>query len=97
MKKWYQHLFPPDTISGKWLRALGAFAGISLVMIVLLEGTFAIPQARANAVIASDSFNRTASNGWGTASSGGSWTVLDTPTSWSVTPGAGSINAGDLA
>ena len=42
--------------------------------------------------VASDSFNRTVSAGWGTAEVGGSWTVLDTPADWSVTPGIGSIS-----
>src|SRR5690348_14906569 len=42
--------------------------------------------------VASDSFNRTVSGGWGTADVGGSWTVLDTAANWSVTPGIGSIS-----
>src|SRR6266700_3048059 len=50
----------------------------------------AAPQA--NTVIASDNFNRTVSNGWGSADQGGSWTLLDTPAYWSVTPGAGKVN-----
>ena len=46
----------------------------------------------AGTVIASDSFNRTVTGGWGSADVGGPWTVLDTAASWSVTPGAGSIS-----
>jgi PQQ enzyme repeat len=42
--------------------------------------------------VASDSFNRTVSGGWGTAEVGGSWTLLDTPADWSVAPGIGSIS-----
>ena len=42
--------------------------------------------------VASDSFNRTVSGGWGAADVGGSWTVLDTAANWSVTPGIGSIS-----
>src|SRR4029077_18820846 len=42
--------------------------------------------------VASDSFNRTVSGGWGTADVGGSWTVLDTAANWSVTPGIGSTS-----
>src|SRR4029077_20977047 len=44
--------------------------------------------------VASDSFNRTVSGGWGTADVGGSWTVLDTAANWSVTPGIGSVTGG---
>ena len=43
--------------------------------------------ASALSVIASDSFNRTVTGGWGSADVGGPWTVLDTAGSWSVTPG----------
>jgi hypothetical protein len=82
----------PTTTTEKWLRVLGAFASMILLLIVLFEGIFLIDPARANTTIASDSFNRTVSNGWGSADQGGSWTVLETPARWSVTPGAGSIN-----
>ncbi|MFL5628882.1 MAG: hypothetical protein ACJ788_25140 [Ktedonobacteraceae bacterium] len=92
MNKWYHRLFVPTTITGKWLRVLGTFVFISLLLIVLSQGRFSAVPARANTIIASDSFNRTVSNGWGTADLGGSWTVLDTPANWSVAPGAGSIN-----
>jgi hypothetical protein len=44
-----------------------------------------------NPLVASDTFNRTVSGGWGTADTGGPWTVLDAPASWSVSPGLGSI------
>ncbi|HTD19099.1 MAG TPA: hypothetical protein VK667_06155, partial [Ktedonobacteraceae bacterium] len=92
MRKWYQRLSMPTTTTEKWLRVLGAFASMILLLIVLFEGIFLIAPARANTTIASDSFNRTVSNGWGNADQGGSWTVLDTPANWSVAPGAGSIN-----
>lgn len=48
--------------------------------------------ARADTVIASDSFNRTVSNGWGTADLGGGWSVVDNASNWSVAPSVGSIN-----
>src|SRR5580704_13107016 len=92
MRKWYQRLSIPDRTSGKWLRALGVLASMSLLLMALSHGMFSISPTRANTLIASDSFNRTVSNGWGTADLGGSWTVLDTSTNWSVAPGAGSIS-----
>jgi len=49
--KRYQRLFASATITGKWLRVLGAFASMTLLLVVLRAGT--------NTVIASDSFNRT--------------------------------------
>ncbi len=76
-----------STITGKWLRVLAAFASMTLLLVVLRAGVFSTARAGTNAVIASDSFNRTVSNGWGTADLGGSWTVLDTPANWSVAPG----------
>src|SRR6266487_3722701 len=97
MRKWYQCLFVPATPNGKRLRVLGAFASISMLLIALSVGMFSFAPAAANAVIASDRFNRTVSNGWGTADLGGSWTVLDTPANWSVAPGAGSINVAATA
>jgi hypothetical protein len=45
----------------------------------------------AGAQVASDGFNRTVSGGWGAADVGGPWAILDTPASWSVSPGTGSI------
>jgi hypothetical protein len=62
--------------------------------VLLTLGVFSVSsRARgAAAIVASDGFNRSVSNGWGTADAGGSWTVLDAPGSWSVSPGSGSIN-----
>ena len=51
-------------------------------------GTFTVGTA---SILASDSFNRTVSGGWGTADVGGPWTVLDTKADWSVSPGTGSV------
>ena len=90
MSKWPQHAFPP-TRNKRWLGALSIVAIISLLVITLVEGVFSAGHVKASAGIASDTFNRTVSNGWGTADQGGSWTILDTPTAWSVTPGAGNI------
>jgi DNA-binding beta-propeller fold protein YncE len=91
MRPWYQRLFVPTTTTGKWLRVLGLLVSTSLLLVILVEGISLTVQAGSNTVIASDSFNRTVSNGWGTADQGGSWAVLDTPPNWSVAPGAGSI------
>jgi hypothetical protein len=42
-------------------------------------------------VVAHDTYQRTVSNGWGSADVGGSWSLLDTPANWSVSPGTGTI------
>jgi hypothetical protein len=89
--------FIPASVIGRWLRVLVTLAGMSLLLVVLWEGKFSAARAGGNTVIASDSFNRTVSNGWGTADLGGSWTVLDSPANWSVAPGAGSISVGATA
>lgn len=43
---------------------------------------------------AADSFQRTLASGWGSADTGGWWTVVGSPWNWSVSPGAGSVNVG---
>jgi hypothetical protein len=43
---------------------------------------------------AADSFQRTVTSGWGSADTGGWWTVVGSPWSWSVSPGAGSVTVG---
>jgi hypothetical protein len=43
---------------------------------------------------AADSFQRTTTSGWGSADTGGWWTVVGSPWSWSVSPGAGSTTVG---
>jgi hypothetical protein len=43
---------------------------------------------------AADSFQRTLTSGWGSADTGGWWTVVGSPWSWSVSPGAGSVTVG---
>jgi hypothetical protein len=47
----------------------------------------------AGGAIACDTFNRTATVGWQNADSGGAWSVVGTPSSWSVSPGTGSVVA----
>lgn len=93
MKK-YHYLFVPTTSTGKWLRVLGSFACLGLLLIVLIEGMFSFTHAAASNVIVSDDFNRTVTSGWGSASTGGWWTVVGSPWAWSVTPGAGSMTVG---
>ncbi len=46
---------------------------------------------QAAAVLASDAFGRTVSNGWGTADTGGPWTVTGTASQYSVSGGQGVI------
>ena len=73
MRKWYQCLFVPATPNGKRLRVLGAFASISMLLIALSVGMFSFAPAAANAVIASDTFQRANQSLWGTASDGQTW------------------------
>src|SRR6266566_2349570 len=73
MRKWYQCLFVPATPNGKRLRVLGAFASISMLLIALSVGMFSFAPAAANAVIASDTFQRANQSHWGTASDGQTW------------------------
>ncbi len=56
----------------------GAQATVSHVITVTAPST---------GVLASDTFNRTATNGWGTADTGGPWTIRGTASKASVTPG----------
>jgi hypothetical protein len=57
------------------------------------DGSTPTPSATPGAAVsvASDTFNRMVSNGWGSADAGGGWLILDTLANWSVAPGAGSI------
>jgi hypothetical protein len=96
-----QHLFMPAVISSKWLRVLGAFASMILLLLALLQSrSSSVPAqaqnipAKANKVIASDSFNRTIKSGWGNANKGGWWTIVGSPWSWSISKGAGSVTVG---
>ena len=74
------------------MRVSGVIASMVLLLAAMALGMFSFTPSSANTLIASDSFNRTVSNGWGTANLGGSWTVLDNTANWSVKPGSGSIN-----
>jgi PKD repeat protein len=47
--------------------------------------------------LASDSFARTASNGWGTADVGGAWTLVGTKSNFTVSSGTGQIRMGAAA
>lgn len=90
MNKWHQQVFTPAITPTKWLSVVGAFIILSLSLVLVSQG---LPNASAaNVALATDTFNRTVSNGWGTANKGGAWTVVDTAANWSVAPGAGSIN-----
>ncbi len=96
MRKWSQRLGVPIS-NQQWLSALGIVAVMCLLFVTLLEGVFSTDYARASAGIASETFNRTVSNGWGTADQGGPWTILDTPTAWSVVPGIGNTTVASNA
>jgi hypothetical protein len=47
--------------------------------------------ACASGSIACDSYQRSVAAGWGTADAGGPWSILDTASSWSVSPGTGAV------
>src|ERR1700684_2057348 len=93
MRKWSHHLLVPIRMSQKWLHVMDVLVILSLSLIVLSQSLFSVAQTKASNQLASDSFNRTVSNGWGAANMGGSWSAPGTPATWSVAPGAGSINA----
>ncbi|HET9893018.1 MAG TPA: hypothetical protein VFQ42_21245, partial [Mycobacterium sp.] len=44
--------------------------------------------------IVCDTYNRNVVNGWGSADTGGMWTVIDNSSNWSVGNGAGMVNVG---
>src|SRR5438876_10052709 len=73
------------------LRTIG-MAAVAAACFGALAWTVTASLATGPVTVASDSFNRTVSGGWGTAEVGGSWTVLDTAADWSVAPGIGSIS-----
>lgn len=52
--------------------------------------------APAGAAFASDTFNRTVANGWGSADVGGAYSVAGTAADFSVTPGVGTIRLSKL-
>ena len=72
------------------LRVLAAVA-IAAVLFSALDSVGTVSLG-APTTVASDTFNRTVSGGWGSADQGGNWTVLDSAANWSVTPGVGSIS-----
>src|SRR5438876_3190681 len=72
------------------LRTIG-MAAVAAACFGALAWTVTASLATGPVTVASDSFNRTVSGGWGTAEGGGSWTVLDTAADWSATPGIASI------
>src|SRR5690242_20280300 len=75
-----------------WRHRLPAIlVGVAIFAVPFGAGAILL-QAAGPVTIASDSFNRTLSNGWGPADVGGAWTVVDTAARWSVSPGVGTIN-----
>jgi len=81
---------------------------VDALVVLTIAGLIALglspeaPRAHGDTVVASDGFNRTETGGWGSANTGGPWTVLDAASSWSVTPTAGgtvnaAANAGNRA
>src|SRR6476646_8773279 len=81
---------------------------VDALVVLTIAGLIALglspeaPRAHGDTLVASDGFNRTETGGWGSANTGGPWTVLDAAPSWSVTPTAGgtvnaAANAGNRA
>ncbi len=92
MRKPYRRLFIARSMRGNWLRVSAVIASTVLLLSAMAMVMFSFTPSKASTTIASDTFNRTVSNGWGSANVGGSWTVLDNTANWSVKPDAGSIN-----
>src|SRR5207302_7312531 len=73
-------------------RILLSLVAVAIALVVVTASIIAtVPEATAVTIYASDSFGRTASNGWGTADAGGAWTIAGTAAHWSVSPGSGNI------
>jgi hypothetical protein len=79
----------PSVAHSRFVRRLVALLSVS-VLLAALTVTFSL-SAAATVVYASDSFNRTVTNGWGNADIGGAWT--GTGSNFAVTPGSGTITA----
>ena len=79
---------------GRWNRRMTPVMALAiLVLIINSVAAFGLVGSAnaASGALVTDTFQRTVSGGWGSADSGGAWTILDTTKSWSVTPGMGSI------
>ena len=58
------------------------------------ESSSAIHKSIGTGGIVSDSFQRVSGSGWGNSDTGGWWTVVGSPWSWSVSQGVGTVNVG---
>lgn len=69
--------------------------GPALLMVVLAIAAMlaACVPPRSGGVAVTDGFQRGSSSGWGTADTGGWWSVVGSPWEWAVLPGAGVVNA----
>jgi hypothetical protein len=73
-----------------------------IVGFAIVEGTLILPQSADAVTFApgsaqgttTDSFQRTVPSGWGSANTGGWWTLVGSPWSWSIAPGAGKVTVG---
>src|SRR2546422_2160312 len=89
-----------DPLRGTTVRASPRTRATGLALLALCAGTIPLLllfsrdllPARADTVLATDTFARTVSSGWGSADVGGDWTILDSASTWSVAPGTGSID-----
>lgn len=57
-----------------------------------VQVTVSTPVPPVSGILAADNFDRSVSNGWGTADQGGAWTLRGTASRFSVANGAGSIS-----
>jgi DNA-binding beta-propeller fold protein YncE len=80
------------------LHLWSSVAGACLLLMLLLQGGLtANPTAAASAAptkkqtAARDTFQRTVADGWGSATTGGWWSVVGSPWNWSVAPGDGKV------
>ena len=65
---------------------------VAMIVAVVGAGAVGAPSAlAAPAVFAGDSFTRVVANGWGTADTGGAWTIQGTASSFAVNGAAGTI------
>ena len=74
-------------------RKVGRVAVVAAVSVSLAAaGLVGVSMAASAAPLAGDSFARTVSNGWGTAETGGAWTLRGTASRYSVSGGAAHVS-----
>jgi rhamnogalacturonyl hydrolase YesR len=84
--------FTPGTVNARYARlTVTGIAGASTTWVAVQEFGVYPPAASPPAAYATDTFSRSASNGWGSADMGGAWTLGGAGSLFSVSGGTGKI------